>query len=64
MADYFTSLQMSQHEYSTKWVGETFVIGMRETPEQVKRIMGFSLTTDDGRSVIVKDLCTVHGMDR
>jgi multidrug efflux pump subunit AcrB len=60
MASYFSSLMMSKHEYDTKYIGDTFVIGMRETAAQLNRIMEFSLTTDKGTTVRVKDLCTVH----
>lgn len=60
MADYFSTLKMPKHEYGTKYVGETFVIGMRGTPENLKRIAESTLTTDHGHAVKAKDLCTVH----
>ena len=64
MASYFSALRMSKHEYSTEYADDVFVIGMRETPEQLRRIMDFSLKTDQGLSVKVKDLCTVKRNDK
>ena len=64
MAGYFSVIEMSKHEYSTAYEGQEFVIGMRETPEQLRRIMDFLLKTDKGRSVRVKDLCTVHDKNK
>ena len=59
MGDHFSRLKMSKHLYSADFVGDTFVIRMRETPTQLKLIMEFSLKTDTGQEIKVDHLCTV-----